>query len=110
MGKFIISTRKNGEFQFNLKAGNGQVILSSEGYTTKANCEKGIESVRKNSQNDARFESKISSNRKPYFNLKASNGQIIGSSEMYESQAACDNGIASVKSNAATASVVDQSE
>ena len=48
MGKFVISTRKNGEFQFNLKATNGQVILSSEGYTTKAACLNGIESVKKN--------------------------------------------------------------
>lgn len=48
MGKFVISKRKNGEFQFNLKAGNGQTILSSEGYTTRASCENGIESVKKN--------------------------------------------------------------
>jgi uncharacterized protein len=55
MGSFVISKRKNGEFQFVLKAGNGQVILASEGYTTKAACENGIESVRKNSQTDARL-------------------------------------------------------
>jgi uncharacterized protein YegP (UPF0339 family) len=109
MGKFVISTRKDGDFQFNLKAVNGQVILTSQGYSSKANCENGIESVRKNSQDDARFETNVSSNGKPYFNLKASNGQIIGTSEMYESQAACDNGIASVKSNSPDASVDDQS-
>ena len=50
MGKFVISTRSNGEFQFNLKADNGQTILSSEGYTTKAACLNGVESVKKNSQ------------------------------------------------------------
>ena len=100
MGKFVISTRKNGEFQFNLKAGNGQTILASEGYTTKAACENGIESVRKNSQDDARFEKLEAKNGKPYFNLKAGNGQIIGSSEMYESVASRDNGIESVKKNA----------
>ncbi|MEZ4804314.1 MAG: YegP family protein [Bacteroidia bacterium] len=109
MGKFVITTRKNGDYQFNLKAGNGQVILTSQGYSSKASCENGIESVRTNSQDDARFETKESSNGKPYFNLKASNGQIIGSSEMYESKAACDNGIASVKSNAPDASIDDQS-
>ena len=107
MGSFVISKRKNGEFQFVLKAGNGQVILSSEGYTTKAACENGIESVKKNSQDDNRFDRLESKNGKPYFNLKASNGQIIGTSEMYESTAARDNGIASVKSNAPDASVED---
>lgn len=108
MGKFVITKRTNGEFQFNLKAGNGQGILASEGYSSKAGCENGIESVRKNSQEDARFEKLISKNDKPYFNLKASNGQIIGSSEMYESAAARDNGIESVKTNAPTATVDDQ--
>lgn len=109
MGKFVITTRSNGEFQFTLKAGNGQGILDSEGYSTKANCENGIESVRKNSQDDSRYERKTSSNGKAYFSLKASNGQVIGTSEMYESEAARDNGIASVKSNAADAVVDDQS-
>ncbi len=110
MGKFIISKRKNGEFQFSLKAGNGQEILGSEGYSTKANCENGIESVRKNSQDDHRFDRKTSTNDKYYFNLKAINGQIIGTSEMYESAASRDNGIESVKTNAPAAIVDDQAE
>ena len=76
MAKFEISTRKNGEYQFNLKAGNGQIILTSEGYTTKPNCINGIESVKKNSPEDSRYEKKDSSNGKYYFNLKATNGQI----------------------------------
>lgn len=109
MGKFVISKRTNGEFQFNLKAGNGQTILASEGYSTKANCENGIESVRKNSQDDNRFDKKTSSNGKSYFNLKATNGQIIGTSEMYESNESRDNGIESVKANAPDAVVDDQS-
>lgn len=109
MGKFEISKRKNGEFQFNLKAGNGQVILSSEGYTKKENCKKGIESVRKNSQVESRFEKLESKNDKSYFNLKATNGQIIGTSELYESVASRDNGIASVVKNAPDAEVVDLS-
>ena len=107
MGKFVITKRKNDEFQFNLKAGNGQVILASEGYTTKPNCLNGIESVRKNSQDDTKFERKTSSNGKPYFNLKATNGQIIGTSEMYESEASRDNGITSVKTNAPSATIED---
>lgn len=109
MGKFEISKRKNSEFQFNLKAGNGQVILSSEGYTKKENCKNGIESVRKNSQVESRFEKLESKNGKPYFNLKATNGQIIGTSELYESVASRDNGIASVVKNAPDAEVVDLS-
>lgn len=109
MGKFEISKRKSGEFQFNLKAGNGQVILSSEAYTTKENCKNGIESVKKNSQIETRFEKLESKNGKQYFNLKASNGQIIGTSEMYESVASRDNGIASVQKNAPDASVEDLS-
>lgn len=108
MGKFVVTTRKNGEFQFNLKAGNGQTILSSEGYGTKSNCLNGIESIRKNSQDDSKYEHKTSSNSKPFFNLKASNGQIIGTSEQYESKAAMENGIASVKSNAPDATIDDQ--
>ncbi|WP_316829467.1 DUF1508 domain-containing protein [Pedobacter aquatilis] len=74
MGKFVISKRTNGEFQFNLVAGNGQTILSSEGYSAKTSCENGIESVRKNSQDDSKFEKKTASNGKAYFNLKATNG------------------------------------
>ncbi|GGM93626.1 hypothetical protein GCM10010967_28520 [Dyadobacter beijingensis] len=109
MGKFVITKRANGEFQFNLKAGNGQVILGSEGYTTKSACENGIESVKKNSQDDARFERLTSKNDKYYFVLKATNGQAIGSSEMYESVASRDNGIESVKNNAPEAEVDDQS-
>lgn len=108
MGKFVITLRKDGEYQFNLKAGNGQVILSSQGYAGKPNCLNGIESVRKNSQDDSKFERKESSSGKPYFNLKATNGQVIGNSEMYESVAACENGIESVKKNAPDATVEDQ--
>jgi len=109
MGTFVISTRKNGEYQFNLKAGNGQVILSSEGYTTKAACENGIESVKTNASNDDRYDKLTSKNGKSYFNLKAGNGQIIGTSEMYESEASRDNGIESVKKNAPDASVQNES-
>lgn len=108
MGKFVISKRKNDEFQFNLVAGNGQVILSSEGYTAKSSCENGIESVRKNSQDDNKFDKKTSTNGKAYFNLKATNGQIIGSSQMYESDVARDNGIVSVQKNAPEATIDDQ--
>lgn len=108
MGKFLITQRTNGDFQFVLKAGNGQVILSSQGYAAKPGCLNGIESVRKNSQDDARFDRKVSTNGKPYFNLTASNGQIIGNSEMYESEASRENGIESVKKNAPDAEVSEE--
>ncbi len=110
MGTFVISKRKDNEFQFNLKAGNGQVILTSEGYSSRAACDNGIESVRKNSLDDTRFERKESSNGKPFFNLKATNGQIIGKSELYESSASMENGIESVKKNAPEANVKEDFE
>ena len=108
MGKFEIKKDKAGKFRFNLKAGNGQVILSSEAYNSKSACDNGIESVRKNSGDDGRFERKTAKNGKAYFNLKASNGQVIGASQMYASNASMENGIKSVKNNAAGASVDDQ--
>lgn len=100
MGKFVISKRKNGEFQFNLKANNGQIILVSEGYNAMSGCTNGIESVRKNASDDNRYERKTSTNGKYFFNLKAANGQVIGTSEMYEAESGRENGISSVKSNA----------
>ena len=108
MGKFEITLRKNDEFQFNLKASNGQVILTSEGYTQKAGCMNGVESVKKNAAEDARFERKVAKNGKHYFVLKATNGQIIGNSEMYESETSRDNGIESVKKNAPDATIDDK--
>lgn len=110
MGKFVISKRKNEEFQFVLKAGNGQTILASEGYSTRVNCMNGVNSVIKNAQSDDKFERKVSTNAKYYFNLKATNGQIIGTSEMYESAAGRDNGVQSVKENTVNASIDDQTK
>lgn len=110
MGKFVISKRKNGEFQFMLKAGNGQTILASEGYSAKSSCENGIESVKKNAADDSNYERKNSSSGKFHFNLKAGNGQVIGTSEMYESAAGMENGIESVKKNAPDATVEEEKE
>jgi len=107
MAKFEITKRKNGEFQYNLKATNGETILTSEGYAAKASCLKGIASVKKNSVEDQRFEKRVSKNSKPFFILKAKNGQIIGTSEMYESESARDKGMASIKKNAPDAKTVD---
>ncbi len=110
MGKFEITTRKNGEFQFNLKATNGQVILTSQGYKTKANCINGIESVKKNSADEGRFERKVAADGRPFFNLIATNGQVIGSSQMYANETNMNNGIASVMNNAPEAEIVDLTE
>ena len=105
MAKFEVYQDSKSEYRFRLKASNGQKILASEGYTAKASCMNGIESVKTNSQDDSKFDQKISSNGKHYFNLKASNGQVIGTSEMYESSSGMKNGIESVKTNAPKAPV-----
>src|ERR1700761_5201811 len=106
MGKFATKTGKDGQHYFNLLAANGQVILSSEGYTTTSAMHNGIESVKKNAPEDKHFEKASSKNGKFYFNLKASNGQVVGKSQMYESEASRDNGIESVKKNAPGAPTV----
>jgi uncharacterized protein YegP (UPF0339 family) len=108
MGKFVITQRINKEYQFNLKSGNGDIILTSEGYVQKASCHKGIESVRINSQDDSRYERRIAVNNKDYFVLKARNGEIIGKSQLYSSKSAMEEGINAVKSNAPTAEIVDE--
>jgi len=107
MGKFEIKTGSSGKPMFNLKAGNGQVILTSQSYASMDGCKNGIESVRKNSQDDGQFERKTAKDGSPFFTLNATNGQIIGKSEMYSSTDAMENGIASVKKNAPDAEVVE---
>ncbi len=106
-GKFVLTKGKTGKYHFVLKGGNGETILSSQHYASKDGAEKGIESVRSNAPNDARYERKTAVNGKPMFNLKAANGEIIGASETYSSEAARDKGIASVKANAPDAKVVE---
>lgn len=108
MGKFIITQRVNKEYQFNLKAKNGEIILTSEGYVQKASCQKGIESVKTNSQDDSRYDRRIAVNEKEYFVLKARNGEIIGKSQLYSSKSGMENGIESVKLNAPTAEIIDE--
>jgi uncharacterized protein YegP (UPF0339 family) len=93
---------------FNLKATNGQVILTSERYKSKQAAQDGIESVRKNSADDKRFERLQAKDGSPYFNLTATNGQTIGRSEMYKSVASRDAGIESVKKNGPGATLKDE--
>lgn len=108
MGKFVISQRFNEDYQFNLKANNGQIILVSEGYNSKESCKRGIEAVKIYSIDDSKFDRRSSRNGKGYyFVLKAQNGEIIGTSEMYQSENGMENGIESVKNNAPFALIED---
>ncbi len=106
-GKFELKLAKNGDYYFNLLAGNGQIIMSSEMYKAKASAENGIASIKKNGGTESNFDRLTSSNGKPYFVLKAANHQVIGQSQMYESVASRDNGIASVIKNAPDADTAD---
>jgi uncharacterized protein len=101
-GWYELSKNDNGQFHFVLKAGNGEVILRSETYESKAAAETGIASVQKNGATEDRFDRKDAANGKFYFNLKAANHQIIGTSQMYATSSGRDNGIESVKTNSPT--------
>ena len=105
--EFELKKSATGKFHFNLKAANGEIILSSEMYESKSGAENGIASVKANAALDAQYERKSSKKKEPYFVLKAANQEIIGRSEMYSAAKACDNGIASVKKNAADAAIAD---
>lgn len=123
MGKFVISDAKNG-IKFNLVAGNGEIIASSQVYATKATAKKGIASIIKNA--DAPVEDQTAKDFKALknpkfelykdkkgeirFRLKSSNGQIIATSEGYKDMAGAQNGVKSVKKNAAEGKIVDETE
>jgi uncharacterized protein YegP (UPF0339 family) len=107
-GKFECYKDKAGEFRFRLKAGNGETILSSEGYKSMASCTNGIESVQKNCLDDKCFDKKKTDSGKFRFNLKSTNGQVIGTSQNYESESGCDNGMKSVAKSAPGAAIDDQ--
>ena len=109
-GKFELKKGKSGKFSFNLKANNGQVILTSQAYKTKAAAKNGIRSVCTNSEKDVGFEQKTSKKGEPFFVLLAANKQVIGKSQMYASRKAMLNGIRSVKNNVLKAKVQDLTE
>lgn len=119
MGKFVVKATKTG-FVFNLKAGNGETIATSEVYTTEAACMKGIESVRKNAADakledqtaaevvavtNPKFEVYTDKGGEFRFRLKARNGEVIAASEGYKAKASCLNGVESVRKNAPDAAV-----
>jgi uncharacterized protein YegP (UPF0339 family) len=105
--KFQIYTGKGGQFYFRLIAANGQNILGSEGYTSKAACKAGVESVKNNAGQDERYVCKEGKGGKFHFTLTAPNGQVIGSSQMYVSAQTCKQGIEAVKRVALEATVED---
>lgn len=105
----LYQSEKSQDFYFRLKAKNGQIILSSQGYSSKAGASNGIESVKKNAADADRFERKEAAGGKWRFNLKAANSQVIGSSQNYASKDGMENGIQSVMANAPTADVKDLS-
>ncbi|MBF7686797.1 YegP family protein [Acinetobacter rathckeae] len=106
-GCYEISKAKDGQFRFVLKAGNGEVILTSELYKAKASAHTGISSIQKNSGDDTKYDRLEAKNGKAYFNLKAANHQIIGTSQMYATVASRDHGIESVKKNGPTEKIKD---
>ena len=121
MGKFVIRKTNTG-FKFDLKAGNGEVIATSEVYTSEASCKKGIASVQKNApiaaiedqtvegfakEKHPKFEVYADKAGEFRFRLKATNGQVIVFSEGYKAMASCLNGIESVKKNAVDAAIVE---
>lgn len=107
-GYYQLQTTDLGKFHFTLCAANHEVILSSQLYAARDHAEKGIESARHNGPLEERFERKLSAKQQPYFLLKAANGQIIGVSEMYESEQGRDNGIRSVMENSPSETMKDR--
>ena len=120
MGKFVVRNTNTG-IKFDLKATNGEVILTSEVYTAKASCLNGVESVKKNApvaavedqtkegfetQKNPKFEIYTDKAGEFRFRLKARNGEIIGTSEGYKAMKSCLNGIESVRKNAADSETV----
>ncbi|MBK7478272.1 MAG: YegP family protein [Bacteroidales bacterium] len=111
MAKFeVYQSGKKNEFRFRLKADNGQTILSSEGYTSKASCLNGIDSVKKNAADPKRFNKTTTPTNMFRFSLTAANNQIIGTSQNYKSESGRDNGIESVKRNAPKAEIKEVEE
>lgn len=102
-GKFELYQGKDKKHYWRLKANNGETILASQGYKSKASARNGIESVRKNAGRGGAVEERQSRNGKHYFVLKATNGQVVGTSEQYNSQSSCTNGFKSVAKHAPAA-------
>jgi len=109
-GWYELHKSSDGQFRFVLKASNAETILTSELYRARGSAENGIASVQANCASDERYERKTASNGKAYFNLKAANHQVIGTSQMYASDQSREAGIASVKNNGGSTTVKDFTE
>jgi uncharacterized protein YegP (UPF0339 family) len=108
MAKFeVYQSGKKNEFRFRLKADNGQIILSSEGYSSRAACLNGIASVKKNAKDPKRVAKAQTPGKMFRFSITAGNNEIIGVSQNYKSESGRDNGIDSVKRNAVRAEIKD---
>ena len=106
--KFEIFTGSDDQFYFRLKAPNHEIILASEGYTTKSNCESGVDSVKENAPDAANYEKETAKDGRYYFNLTSEhNGQTIGTSQMYKSRQSRDEGIEACQKYAPEAEVKD---
>ena len=103
----IYRSPKNNQFYFRLKARNHQIILTSQGYKSKASCQNGVRSVQKNATSAQNFQLKEAKDGKFYFTLDAKNRDVIGASQMYASKATRKKGLNSVIANAPTATVKD---
>ena len=108
-GWYELSKSSDDQFRFVLKAGNAETILTSELYVAKNSALNGITSVQTNCGMDERYDRKVASNGKAYFNLKAGNHQVIGTSQMYASEASRETGITSVKNNGVSTEIKDNS-
>lgn len=108
-GYFELRRNAAGQYSFVLKAGNHEVILRSEQYESRGAAEGGIASVQKNAADAARYRREQASDGRHYFNLCAANHQVIGSSQMYASEAGRDQGVASVQANGGSADIRDLS-
>lgn len=108
MGGYYELKRSGDQYMFNLKAGNHEVILTSERYTTKAAAQNGIDSVRRHAPLDERYQRKTASDGRFYFSLTAGNGQVIGVSQMYRAEPSRNGGIESVKANGPSDVVKDE--
>jgi uncharacterized protein YegP (UPF0339 family) len=109
-GKFELKKGRTGKFSFNLKSGNGQVVFTSQTYDSKRSATAGINSVKKNAAKAGSFERKASTKGQPYFVIKASNGQVVGKSQMYANAVSMEKGIQSVMKNAPTAETNDMTD
>ena len=106
--RYVLKRAAGSQYMFNLKAGNGETILTSENYASKQGAHNGIASVRIHSPQDGNYRESTASNGQFFFVLVASNGETLGRSETYTTQAARDTGIQSVKTNGPAAPVNDE--